>query len=87
MLAVEAGGHIEYWSMQKPARYFTLTALLIAAAVWANRRTVAFAGTRYNCIQFEDAPSAEIFALDLRRDSGYATDSDYLDTTTATNGA
>jgi hypothetical protein len=79
LLAVDAGGHIEFWSMQKPARYFTAVALLVACAVWANRRTVALAGTPYNSIQFEDVASPDIFALDLRRDSAQAMDSEYLD--------
>jgi hypothetical protein len=67
LLAVGLGAHIEYWSMQKPARYFTVIALLIGAAVWAARRTAAFAGAPHNCVQFEDVPAPDIFALDLHR--------------------
>jgi pimeloyl-ACP methyl ester carboxylesterase len=65
--------------MEKPARYSTVLALLATAAFWAKRRTSAYAGSPYNQVQFEDMASADIYALDLRPDSGYANDTDYLD--------
>ena len=65
--------------MQKPARYATVLAFLVTAAFWAKRRTAEFAGSPYNRVQFEDIPAAEIYALDLRRDSDYVNEGDYLD--------
>jgi pimeloyl-ACP methyl ester carboxylesterase len=79
LLVVETGASIEHWSMQKPARYMVVLAFLLTATFWAARRTAAFAGSPYNRVQFEDAAAAEIYALDLRRDSDYANDGDYLD--------
>jgi pimeloyl-ACP methyl ester carboxylesterase len=83
LLAVDAAANIEHWSMEKPARYFTVLAFLTAATLWATRRTAAFAGSPYSSIQFEDVPSAEIHALDLRPDSEYVNDSGYLDAVTS----
>jgi pimeloyl-ACP methyl ester carboxylesterase len=65
--------------MQKPARYATVLAFLIAATFWVKRRTAEFAGSQYNRLQFEDVAAAEIYALDLRRDSDYVNEDDYLD--------
>ncbi len=79
LLAVETGAEIELWSMQKPARYATVLGFLIAATLWATRRTAAFAGSPYNRIRFEDVAAAEIYALDLRRDSDYLNEGGYLD--------
>jgi pimeloyl-ACP methyl ester carboxylesterase len=79
LLGLSLAASIERWSMDKAARYITVLALLIAATFWAMRKTSAFAGSPYNRVQFEDIPTAEIYALDLRRDSNYVNDSDYLD--------
>ncbi len=79
LFAVEMGANIEHWSLQKPARYTTVLALLIAATLWATRRTAVFAGSPYNGVQFEDVAPVEIYALDFRRDSDYVNDGDYLD--------
>ena len=83
LLAVEAGANIEYWSMQKPARYLAVLLFLIVATLWAARRTAVVAGSPYNRLQFEDTPVAEIYALDFRRDSNYVNEGDYLDIVTA----
>ncbi len=79
LLAVETGASIERWSLEKPARYMTVLAILLAATLWETRRTAAFAGSPYNRVQFEDVAPAEIYALDLRRDLDYVNDSNYLD--------
>ena len=79
LLAVDLGPHIEHWSMEKPARYFTVLAFLTTITLLATRRTAAFAAAPHNRVQFEDVPTADIFALDLRRDSDYANESDYID--------
>lgn len=79
LLAVDLGGNIEDWCMAKPARYVALLVLLVAIAMWAARRTAVSTGVLHNAIQFEDAPTVEIFSLDLDRDSALVNDSDYLD--------
>ena len=76
LLGLSAAASIERWSMDKAARYITVLAFLLSATFWAMRKTTAFAGSPYNRVQFEDIPTAEIYALDLRRDSNYVNDSD-----------
>ena len=68
----DIGVQIEFWAMQKPARFLVLSAVLLTAAVWANRDTAEFAAAPDNRIQFEDLPPADIFALDLRRDGTWS---------------
>ena len=79
LFAVDVGANLEQWSMQKPARYLSVAGLLIVVAIWAKQRTKQFSESPYNRIQFEDAASAEIYALDLRQDAEYINDGDYLD--------
>ena len=79
LLGLSVAASIERWSMDKAARYIAVLAFLMAATFWAMRKTRAFAGSPYNRVQFEDIPTPEIYALDLRRDSNYVNDSEYLD--------
>jgi pimeloyl-ACP methyl ester carboxylesterase len=79
LLAVDLAAYLELWSLQKPARYFAALGILITATIVASRRTSSLAASPENRIQFEDAPAAHIYALDLRRDSGCVNDGAYLD--------
>ncbi len=79
LVAIDLGANIEYWSLEKVTRYLILLAFLTTLTVLARRRTAAFASAPGNRVQFDDVPTAEIFALDLRRDSNYGNESDYLD--------
>jgi hypothetical protein len=76
----DLGTLIEFWALQRFARFVVLLALLLAAVVWANRRRSEFAGSPYAPLQFEDLPPADIFALDFRRDSGQVGGEQYIDT-------
>lgn len=75
----EVGTLIEFWALERFARFVVLLALLLAAAVWAHRRRSEFAGSGYTPLQFEDLPPADIFALDLRRDSDLVGGEQYID--------
>lgn len=72
LLFGDLGVQFELWTMQKPARFVVLTAILLAAAVWAHRRTADFAAAPQNGIQFDDVPPAAVFVLDLRRDGAWS---------------
>jgi pimeloyl-ACP methyl ester carboxylesterase len=71
--------NIELETMQKFARFAVLLAVFFAAAVWARRRSMEFANSPGNRLQFEDLPPAEIFALDLRPDGEWSSDDAYVD--------
>jgi hypothetical protein len=76
----DGGTLLEFWAFKRPARFLTLLALLVAAAIWAHRRRSEFAAAAYTPLQFEDLPPAEIFALDFRRDSDLTGSEQYIDT-------
>lgn len=74
LLGADFGVQIELWAMRRSPRYILLTAILLAAAVRARRRTTEFATARHTRIQFEDIPPAEIFTLGLQRDGAWSGD-------------
>jgi pimeloyl-ACP methyl ester carboxylesterase len=65
---------LEYWAMEKTARYLVLLAMLLTAAAWAGSRRRAFAVSAYNRLQFERSPATEIFALDLHPEAALSGD-------------
>lgn len=71
LCAANLGVQIEYWAIQKTTRFGVLLALLLTAAVWAWRRTLEFARSPANRLQFEDLPLADVLALDLHSDDAY----------------
>jgi predicted permease len=73
------GVHLEFWAMQSGLRYAVLFAVLLAAAVWARRRTNEFAASPANQLLFEELPTVDIHALDLRRETVYAPEDQYVD--------
>ena len=79
LFATEVGTHIEFWAMQKPARFLVVFGILLALAVSARRRTLEYAASPHNSIQFETLPPSEVFALDLRRDGEWSSDQAYVD--------
>lgn len=79
LLAANLGVQIEYWAMHKTARFAVLFAILLAAAIWAWRRTAEFARSPANRLQFEDLPPAEVTALDLRSDGEWSREEAYVD--------
>ncbi|HEY6347082.1 MAG TPA: ABC transporter permease [Bryobacteraceae bacterium] len=62
------GAAIEYAAIQHGLGLLVLLALLVLAAVWAQRRTARFMKARGNRLQFEDALPPEVAPLDLRHD-------------------
>jgi len=76
------GVDLEYWAMERPARFVVLAAILAGLAFWARRRTAGFARIPGQRIQFEDLPPAEITSLDLRPDAPPSCDDAYLDVAT-----
>ncbi|MBZ5617381.1 MAG: hypothetical protein LAQ69_01420 [Acidobacteriia bacterium] len=79
LVAADLGVRIEYWAMHKTARFAVLFGILLAAAIWASRRTAEFARSPANQLQFEDLPPAEVNALDLRSDGAWSRDEAYVD--------
>jgi len=68
---------IEYWAIEKAARYLVLLAILVPAALWAAARRRAFAISSYNRLEFEKVQTPEIYALDLRPESALFGDDAY----------
>ncbi|HYL37283.1 MAG TPA: alpha/beta hydrolase [Bryobacteraceae bacterium] len=86
LLAADVGTQFEFWSMQKPARFLVLLTVLLAAALWARRRTIDYAAMPENQIQFEEQPPGELFPLDLRPDGAWFSEQTYLDATDPHSG-
>jgi hypothetical protein len=68
LFAAHQGAFIEFWAMQRPARYLVLLAILLAGALWARFRFREFATAPRTPIQFEERPPTEVCSLDLRLD-------------------
>jgi hypothetical protein len=79
-LGAEVGTQLEFWTLERLARYVVFLAILSAIALWARWRTVSYAASADNRVQFEDIPPGEVFALDLRRDGAWSGDQAYVDT-------
>ncbi len=77
--SADFGVRIEFWAMQRFARYAVVFSILLAAALWARRRTTEFMAASYNRIQFEDLPPGDVYPLDLRRDGAWSGDEAYID--------
>jgi predicted permease len=71
--------HLELWAIHRTARLAVLFAILAAAALWARRRTVRFAASPDNEIQFEDLPADQLEVIDLHRDGGFSGGQRYID--------
>ncbi len=65
LFAAHQGGQLEFWAMQRTARYLVVVLLLAGAAVWTRRRVNQFAAAPFTPIQFEDLPPGEILRLDI----------------------
>lgn len=79
LFLADSGSRLEFWTMGSAARYLVLLAVLLALAIWAQRRTTEFADAPGNRIQFEDLPKADIFALDLRPDGTWLSDEAHVE--------
>ena len=79
LFAAEIGTHIEFWAMERPARFLVVFGIVLAAALSARSRTLEYAASPHNNIQFQDLPPAEVFPLDLRRDAEWSSDRGYVD--------
>lgn len=79
VFVAELTTQIEFWALHRFARFVVILTLLLGAATWAGRRRREFAGSPYAPLQFEDLPPADIFALDLRRDSERVGGEQYID--------
>jgi hypothetical protein len=80
LIGVDLGVGLESWAIRRPVRFAVFFGLLAAAAIWARRRTSQFIASRYNQVQFEDVPPAEISTLDLGAEGGSFVNEPYLDT-------
>ena len=78
LLAAEIGSQIEFWAMQKTARFFAICIILIASAAWSRRRT-STAMPLYQ-IQFAELPPSEIQGLDLASQGVWLGQEGYVDT-------
>ena len=59
---------------------------LLAYGIRCHRRTVEFAESPYNRIQFEDLPDAAVSPLDLRLDGAWSSNDAYVDSIDDTFG-
>ena len=75
----DAAVRIEFWAMERATRFAVVAGLLVAAAVWAWRRTVEFARSRYQPLQFEELPPDEVQVLNLQNDGVLSGDERYVD--------
>ena len=81
LFLTDVGIRIEFWTLERFARFVVLFSILLVAAMWARRRTAEFQASPYNRLQFEDLPPGELLALDLRRDGVWSGDGAYLGAT------
>jgi hypothetical protein len=77
-----AAVHLEFWAMQRAGRFAVVAGLLFAATAWAWRRTVDFAQSRYQPLQFEDLPPDAVQVLNLQNDGVLSGDERYVDART-----
>ncbi len=77
LFLADSGSRLEFWAMERMAR-FVILFVILALAIWAQRRTAEFAAAPGNRIQFEEVPQADIFALDLRPDGTWLSDEAYV---------
>jgi pimeloyl-ACP methyl ester carboxylesterase/drug/metabolite transporter superfamily protein YnfA len=75
----DQGMHLERWTMEKPARYAVLFTVAAAFAVWSRHRTLEFAASTGNRVQFEDLPVADVHPLDLHSDEASSGDDSWVD--------
>ena len=68
LFAAHQGGFLEFWAMQRPARYVVLLVILLIWAIRARFRFCEFATLPLTPIQFEDRSPTEILTIDLRQD-------------------
>lgn len=69
LFAADQGVEIEFWVMQRIARYLVFLGILIAAAAWARYRTSSFARSEEQDLHFDDVAPPQILALDLHPSS------------------
>jgi hypothetical protein len=86
LVAANLGVQIEFWAIHKTARFVVLFAILLGAAILAWRRTIEFARSPANVLQFEDLPLAEVTPLDLRSDGAWSREEAYVDAADAQVG-
>jgi pimeloyl-ACP methyl ester carboxylesterase len=86
LLAAELGTQLEFWALQKPARFVVFAAILFTLTMSARARTARYSASPDNRIQFEDLPPGEVFALDLRADGAWLGDQAYVDLINAKAG-
>lgn len=79
LFLADSGSRLEFWALDRTARFVILFAIILALAIWARHRTAEFAEAPGNRIQFEELPRADIFALDLRPDGTWLSDEAYVD--------
>jgi pimeloyl-ACP methyl ester carboxylesterase len=73
-----ASGSLEFWSMQRAARFVVVSSLLALAAVLARFRFREFADTPFSALQFEES-TQEMVCLDFRDETGASEEASYLD--------
>jgi pimeloyl-ACP methyl ester carboxylesterase len=79
LFAAHQGGLLEFWAMQRPARYAVFLAILVISVVRVHYRFHEFATAPLTPLQFEDRSPAEVVALDLRRDGELLGEEVYVD--------
>jgi hypothetical protein len=86
LVGVSIGSSLESWALARLERYLLLFVLLLAYGIRCHRRTVEFAESPYNRIQFEDLPDAAVSPLDLRLDGAWSSNDAYVDSIDETFG-
>jgi len=82
----DQGMHLEAWTLQKPARYAVLFAVVLAFALWSRRANLEFAGLAANRVQFEDVPPTDVYPLDLKHDNPAIADEAWVDSIDPNSG-
>jgi hypothetical protein len=70
---------LEFWAMQRPARYAIVLGILLAAALWARRWRAAFANAAHTPLQFEDLPPGSFQSLGISYDGDLPAAGRYVD--------
>jgi hypothetical protein len=84
LFIASTGVHIEYWAMQRPARFAVFLTVLGLFAVRAWRARAELASMPHNRVLFDDIAPPEVEALDLHRDSASYGAEVYIDAVTET---
>ncbi|HLK67256.1 MAG TPA: hypothetical protein VKU19_27665 [Bryobacteraceae bacterium] len=79
LAAASMGVRLEFWALHKATAFVVIFGILVAFAIAAWRRSVEFAHSPANQLQFEDLPPVDVASLDLRADGMWSREEEYVD--------